>query len=75
MLLDELLEQMGVVTIVGIASTRIAQGLGASVYTAKVGLAAMQVSRPCEFSDNQINLSSILPPIVANLQSLLTENK
>jgi putative membrane protein len=74
-LLDELLEQMGVVTIVGIASTRIAQGLGASVYTAKVGLAAMQVSRPSEFSDKQINLSSILPPIVANLQSLLTENK
>lgn len=73
--LDELLEQMGVVTIVGIASTRIAQGLGASVYTAKIGLAAMQVSRPCEFSANQINLSSILPPIVSNLKSLLAKSK
>jgi putative membrane protein len=73
--LDELLEQMGAVTIVGIASTRIAQGLGASVYTAKIGLAAMQVSRPCELSENQTNLSSILPPIVSNLKSLLAKGK
>jgi uncharacterized membrane protein YcjF (UPF0283 family) len=74
-MLDELLGQMGVATIVGIASTRIAHGLGASVYIAKIGLAAIQVSRPCEFSENQINLSSILPQIVNNLKSLLAKLK
>jgi putative membrane protein len=74
-LLDELLEQMGLVTIVGIASTRLAQGLGASAYTAKIGIAAMQVSRPCELSNKQINLSSILPAIATNLRLSLTKNK
>jgi hypothetical protein len=73
--LDELLEQMGVVTIVGIASTFIAHGLDASVYIAKIGLTAIQVSRHCEFSENQINLSSILPPIVNNQKSLLAKSK
>ncbi len=67
-MIDELLEQMGVVSIVGIASTRIAQGLGASVYTAKIGIAAMQVSRPCEFTAKPVKLAAILPQIASKLK-------
>ncbi|MDB4807103.1 TIGR01620 family protein [Pseudomonadales bacterium] len=67
-LVDELLEEMGSVSLVSQFSAKIAQGLGAGIYTAKIGLAAMYVSRPVEFCSEKPKLSSLITPLVGKVK-------
>ena len=54
-------------------SARFAQGLGACIYTAKIGIAAIKVSRPIEFSKKQEpNLKSLVAPQIQYLKQLLS---
>ena len=66
--MDELIEEMGGVTLVAQFSSKIAQGLGAGIYTAKIGLAAMAVSRPIEFGSEKPKLSALVSPLIKNVK-------
>ena len=71
-LIDQLLEEMGGVTLLGLASARAAQGLGAGIYTAKIGLAAIKVSRPVkENTNSEPTLKSLLTPITSAISEKL----
>jgi putative membrane protein len=65
---------MGSVSLVSQFSARIAQGLGAGIYTAKIGLAAMYVSRPFEFSSDKPGLSSLSTSLVAKVKRYFSKN-
>ena len=73
-LVDELLEEIGSVSLVSQFSAKIAQGLGAGVYTAKIGLAAMYVSRPFEFSSDKPRLSSLSTSLVGKIKRYFSIN-
>ena len=52
--IDQLMEEFGSSTLTGVASVKLGQGLGAGIYTARIGISAMKVGRPITFSkDNQ----------------------
>lgn len=51
MVIDQVIEEFGSSTLAGIAGARLGQGLGAGVYTVRIGVAAMQVCRPIAFSN------------------------
>ena len=64
------LSESTLTTITSIASARITQGIGAGVYTARIGMAAMELSRPIEFTDlNRPKLKSFLSLLVGKLKS------
>jgi putative membrane protein len=72
MIIDPLLEEMGGVTLLGLASARAAQGLGAGIYTAKIGIAAIKVSRPIEqHKKNDPTLASLIKPIILAISQKL----
>lgn len=72
LMLDQLTEDFGISTLSGMASVRIGQGVGAGVYSAKIGLAAMNVTRPIEFSDQeQPKLKSLVAPIVLSIRDMI----
>jgi len=68
MVIDQLMEEFGSSTLTGIASARLGQGLGAGIYTARIGISAMKVSRPIIFSkDSQPKTKSVVAPMLARL--------
>ena len=70
--LEQTLEELGVSSLSGIASLRFGQGVGAGIYSAKIGLAAMHVSRPIGFTEQQKpRLKSLLVPIIASIKEIL----
>lgn len=69
--IDQVMDELGSSTLTGMASARLGQGLGAGIYTAKIGIAAMKVSRPIEFSkDNQPKAKSIIKPMIENMKAM-----
>ncbi len=71
-IIDQLANEMGASSLAGIASARLGQGLGASVYTAKIGIAAMSASRPIGFSKEQSpELKAIVVPIMKKIRQKL----
>ncbi len=69
--LQQLIEEMGLSSTAGIFSARIGQGLGAGVYTAKIGLAAMQVARPIPFAESsKPKLKNLIGPLLGQLKAL-----
>ncbi|MFT7682232.1 MAG: putative membrane protein [Moritella dasanensis] len=48
--LDEMLQEFGTTSLAGITGARLSQGVGAGVYTARIGLAAVTACRPISFS-------------------------
>tara|TARA_B100000446_G_scaffold54908_2_gene51147 strand:+ start:39953 stop:41050 length:1098 start_codon:yes stop_codon:yes gene_type:complete len=69
------MSELGMISAGGMASARAAQGIGASIYTARIGLAAMNASRPFEFLDDQRpKTKALLLPIVRQLASLNAQN-
>lgn len=74
-LIDQLIDEMGVSALTGVVSTRLSQGLGAGIYSAKIGLAAMAVSRPLEFTnDDKPKMKHLIAPVVARVKGLFKRN-
>ena len=75
-LIDQLMGEFGAQSLTAMASSRIGQGLGAGIYTARIGVAAMKVSRPIAFTEeNKPKLKQLIKPMVKNLQRLITNRK
>ncbi|OUR87186.1 hypothetical protein A9Q81_26055 [Gammaproteobacteria bacterium 42_54_T18] len=71
-ILDQTMEEIGVSTLSGIAGVRAGQAIGAGVYTAKIGVAAMIVTRPIAFSEkDRPKLKSLIAPIVINIKTMI----
>lgn len=71
MAIDQLSSELGATTIMGMAGARLAQGVGVGVYTAKIGIAAMKVSRPVQFMPQQEpGLNSLIQPLLKKTERL-----
>ena len=51
--IDEMLQEFGTSSLAGITGARLGQGVGAGVYTARIGLAAVKSCRPIAFAPAQ----------------------
>lgn len=60
--------------LLGKLSARMAQGLGAGMLTARLGLKAMHLCRPIPFTDDAPKLGHIRQQIVSQVQSLVKKN-
>lgn len=70
--IDQVMEEFGSTTLSGMASARLGQGLGAGIYTARIGIAAMKVSRPIAFSkERQPKTKSVIVPMIDNLKAMM----
>lgn len=70
--IDQVMEEFGSTTLSGMASARLGQGLGAGIYTARIGIAAMKVSRPIAFSkERQPKTKSVIVPMLENLKAIV----
>ena len=66
--LDEMLQEFGTTSLAGITGARVSQGIGAGVYTARIGLAAVTACRPISFSaDNKPKLKDFIKRIVQRM--------
>jgi putative membrane protein len=71
--IDQVMDEFGSSTLTGIASTRLGQGLGAGIYTARIGIAAMSVSRPIVFSkENRPKAKSVIKPMIENMKAMMS---
>ncbi len=66
---DQILEEVGGASIASHFSVRLSQGLGVGLYSAKIGLATMAVSRPMEFIDNKPNLKALTRLLIEQFKS------
>lgn len=70
--IDQVVDEFGSSTLTSIASARMGQGLGAGIYTARIGIAAMCVSRPIEFSKNtKPKTKSVIRPMIERLKVIM----
>lgn len=70
--IEQVMEEFGSTTLSGMASARLGQGLGAGIYTARIGIAAMKVSRPIEFAKGkQPKTKSIIPSMIESLKAMM----
>jgi len=66
--LDEMLQEFGTTSLAGITSARLSQGVGAGVYTARIGLAAMTACRPISFSaENKPKMKDFIKRIIQRM--------
>lgn len=66
--LDEMLQEFGTTSLAGITGARLSQAVGAGVYTARIGLAAVTACRPISFSaDNKPKLKDFIKRIVQRM--------
>lgn len=71
LVMDTAMAEMGIQSLGAKLSVRAGQGLGAGFYTAKIGVAAMQVSRPIAFKTNEKpKLSRVAGEMVSKVKSL-----
>ncbi|UZE94793.1 TIGR01620 family protein [Alkalimarinus alittae] len=70
--IDQVMEEFGSSTLTSMASARLGQGLGAGIYTARIGIAAMKVSRPIVFiKESQPSTKSIIIPMIDRLKLMV----
>lgn len=75
-LMDQAMEEFGSSTLTSMASARLGQGVGAGIYTARIGIAAMKVSRPIGFTkSSQPKATSIITPMIERLKSVVRGGK
>ncbi|SGZ05207.1 Putative uncharacterized protein [Moritella viscosa] len=66
--LDEMLQEFGTTSLAGITGARLSQGVGAGVYTARIGLAAVAACRPISFSpENKPKLKDFIKRIIQRM--------
>ena len=66
---DQVLEEVGGASIASHFSVRLSQGLGVGIYSAKIGLATIAVSRPMELVDNKPDLKSLTRLLIDQFKS------
>jgi putative membrane protein len=63
--IDQINSELGTASVMGMAGGRLTQGVGVGIYTAKIGIAAMEVSRPIQFvPQQQPKLKSLIKPLI-----------
>jgi putative membrane protein len=68
--LDQLIEEFGTSTLTSMSGARLGQGIGAGIYSARIGVAAMKVCRPICFSkQNQPTVRTIVVQVVNALKN------
>ncbi|MDX2321021.1 MAG: TIGR01620 family protein [Moritella sp.] len=68
LVLDEMLQEFGTTSLAGITGARLSQGIGAGVYTARIGLAAVTACRPISFSaENKPKLKDFIKRIIQRM--------
>lgn len=69
--IDQVIEEFGSSTLASMAGARLGQGLGAGIYTARIGVAAMKVCRPIAFtSESKPKLKGLLALIANRLKGM-----
>ena len=72
---DMTVEVLGSQSLAAIASARVGQGIGAAMYTARIGIAAMRVTRPIGFAEAKLPSSrALIGPMLASLKKLVTKS-
>ncbi len=61
--------------LLGKLSTRLAQGLGAGMLTARLGLKTMSLCRPISFDDNPPRLKDVRKQIIGQIKQLANKNQ
>lgn len=75
LVIDNLVEESARASLIGATSTRLGQGLGAATYSVRIGIAAMKVSRPIEFNDNnKPKLKAMIAPMLNRLRDKVGSN-
>lgn len=76
LIIDNLVEESAKASLIGASSTRLGQGLGAATYSVRIGIAAMKVSRPIAFNDNnKPKLKAVVTPMLNRLRDKVTGNE
>lgn len=66
--IDEILQEIGTASLGGIAGVRLSQGVGAGVYTARIGLAAIIACRPINYSaENKPKLKDFITRLLQRI--------
>lgn len=69
LVIDNLVQESAKATLIGATGTRVGQGLGAAIYSVKIGIAAMNVSRPIGFTnDNKPRIKAVIAPMLNRLR-------
>lgn len=66
LVMESALTEFGIQGVTGKLSTRAGQGIGAGFYTAKIGIAAMKVTRPIEFAKADEPKTSLITSEMVN---------
>jgi len=72
---DHILDEVGGASLASIFSVRLSQGLGVGLYSAKIGLATIAVSRPMGFIENKPELKSLAKLLVEQFKSQFKPKK
>jgi putative membrane protein len=75
-LLEHSINELGIGGLSQLLGLRLTQGIGAGLYTAKIGLAAITISRPLTFtSENQPRLKHLLTNILSQLKKTFSSGE
>ena len=66
---DQIVDQLGGTPLASLFSVRLSQGLGVGLYSAKIGLATIAVSRPMEFVENKPDLKSLTSLLIEKFKN------
>ena len=72
---DQIVDQLGGTSLASLFSVRLSQGLGVGLYSAKIGLSTIAVSRPIEFVDNEPDLKSLTNLLIEKFKNQLKPTK
>ena len=72
---DQIVDQLGGTSLASLFSVRLSQGLGVGLYSAKIGLATIAVSRPIEFVENEPDLKSLTNLLIEKFKKQLKPTK
>ena len=66
---DQIADQLGGTSLASLFSVRLSQGLGVGLYSAKIGLATIAVTRPIEFFENKPDLKSLTSLLIEKFKN------
>ena len=72
---DQIVDQLGGTSLASLFSVRLSQGIGVGLYSAKIGLATIAVSRPIEFVENEPELKSLIRLLIEKFKNQLKPTK
>jgi len=72
---DQIVDQLGGTSLASLFSVRLSQGIGVGLYSAKIGLATIAVSRPIEFVENEPELKSLTRLLIEKFKNQLKPTK